>query len=430
MFHKNIIERFAKNVFFRNVITLMSGTALAQVIPVLLSPVLTRLYSPEQYGTLALFTSVVGIFSVAATFRYELSIMLPEQDSDAVNIIVLSLILNFSLSTILLIITFLFDKQLTELLNNPLISRWLYFVPLMVFLIGVFQSMHYWLSRKNHYNQLSAALISRSGIKGGAQVGAVYAVPGIGTTGLIGGAIFGQFVATIIIVKQSFSQIFRAFKKVSFKRITELGKKYKTVPLINTPHSLVNDLSSNLPVMLLTSFFTSKVAVLYSLALMAVMLPTGLVSNAIGQVFYQRISDAYNKKESLYPYTVRLVKGLFFVSIIPFGLLFFLAPSLFGLIFGGQWTEAGLYTRILTPWILMRFVVAPMSYVPLVLSQQGKAFRIEVAGIIFVVIALVVGGMLENVTLTLSLLSCFSLLVLVYSFSWIISISKNAKIEA
>ena len=430
MFHKNIIERFAKNVFFRNVITLMSGTALAQVIPVLLSPVLTRLYSPEQYGTMALFTALVGIFSVVATFRYELSIMLPEQDSDAVNIIVLSLILNFSLSTILLIITFLFDKQLTELLNNPLISRWLYFVPLMVFLIGVFQSMHYWLSRKNHYNQLSAALISRSGIKGGAQVGAVYAVPGIGTTGLIGGAIFGQFVATIIIVKQSFSQIFRAFKKVSFKRITELGKKYKTFPLINTPHALVNALSSNLPVMLLTSFFTSKVAGLYSLALMAVMLPTGLISNAIGQVFYQRISEAYNKKESLYPYTVRLVKGLFFVSIIPFGLLFFLAPSLFGLIFGGQWTEAGLYTRILTPWILMRFIVAPMSYVPLVLSQQGKAFSIEIAGIIFVVIALVVGGMLENVTLTLSLLSCFSLLVLVYSFSWIISISKNAKIEA
>ena len=430
MFHKNIIERFAKNVFFRNVITLMSGTALAQVIPVLLSPVLTRLYSPEQYGTLALFTSVVGIFSVAATFRYELSIMLPEQDSDAVNIIVLSLILNFSLSTILLIITFLFDKQLTELLNNPLISRWLYFVPLMVFLIGVFQSMHYWLSRKNHYNQLSAALISRSGIKGGAQVGVIYALPGIGTAGLIGGAIFGQFVATIIIVKQSFSQIFRAFKKVSFKRITELGKKYKTFPLINTPHALVNALSSNLPVMLLTSFFTSKVAGLYSLALMAVMLPTGLISNAIGQVFYQRISEAYNKKESLYPYTVRLVKGLFFVSIIPFGLLFFLAPSLFGLIFGGQWTEAGLYTRILTPWILMRFIVAPMSYVPLVLSQQGKAFSIEIAGIIFVVIALVVGGMLENVTLTLSLLSCFSLLVLVYSFSWIISISKNAKIEA
>jgi hypothetical protein len=78
----------------------------------------------------------------------------------------------------------------------------------------------------------------------------------------------------------------------------------------------------------------------------------------------------------------------------------------------------------------MRFIVAPMSYVPLVLSQQGKAFSIEIAGIIFVVIALVVGGMLENVTLTLSLLSCFSLLVLVYSFSWIISISKNAKIEA
>ncbi len=155
----------------------MSGTALAQVIPVLLSPVLTRLYSPEQYGTMALFTALVGIFSVAATFRYELSIMLPEKDSDAVNIIVLSLILNFSLSIILLIITFLFNERFTDVLNDTEISRWLYFVPVMVFLIGVFQSMHYWLSRKKHYKKLSAALISRSGIKGSAQVSVIYALP-------------------------------------------------------------------------------------------------------------------------------------------------------------------------------------------------------------------------------------------------------------
>ena len=403
----------------------MSGTALAQVIPVLLSPVLTRLYSPEQYGTLALFTSVVGIFSVAATFRYELSIMLPEQDSDAVNIIVLSLILNFSLSTILLIITFLFNKQLTDLFNNPAISGWLYFVPVMVFLIGVFQSMHYWLSRKKHYRKLSAAWISRSGIKGGAQVGVIYALPGIGTAGLIGGAIFGQFVATVIIVRQSLMQISSAFQKVSFKRITELAKKYKNFPVINTSHALANTLSSNLPVMLLTSFFSSKVAGLYSLALMAVMLPTGLISNAIGQVFYQRISDAYNKKESLYPYTVRLVKGLFFVSIIPFGLLFLLAPSLFGLIFGGQWTEAGLYTRILTPWIIMIFLVAPLSYIPITLGYQKKALYIEIAGISAKLFALVIGSYYQSSFIAVVLFSLSGFFILVYSLTWIISLSKE-----
>ena len=403
----------------------MSGTALAQVIPVLLSPVLTRLYSPEQYGTLALFTAVVGIFSVAATFRYELSIMLPEQDSDAVNIIVLSLILNFSLSTILLIITFLFNKQLTDLFNNPAISGWLYFVPVMVFLIGVFQSMHYWLSRKKHYRKLSAAWISRSGIKGGAQVGVIYALPGIGTAGLIGGAIFGQFVATVIIVRQSLMQISSAFQKVSFKRITELAKTYKNFPVINTPHALVNNLSSNLPVMLLTSFFSNKVAGLYSLALMAVMLPTGLVSNAIGQVFYQRISEAHNKKEALYPYTIRLVKGLFFVSIIPFGLLFLLAPSLFGLIFGGQWTEAGLYTRILTPWIIMIFLVAPLSYIPITLGYQKKALYIEIAGISAKLFALVIGSYYQSSFIAVVLFSLSGFFILVYSLTWIISLSKE-----
>ncbi|MDP4274087.1 MAG: hypothetical protein Q8907_07400, partial [Bacteroidota bacterium] len=87
----NKIRQYKDSEFFRNIITLFSGNVVAQIIPLLAYPVLTRLYQPSDFGTLALFTSIVGILSVMATGRYELSVILPKRDEDAAGLLVLSL---------------------------------------------------------------------------------------------------------------------------------------------------------------------------------------------------------------------------------------------------------------------------------------------------------------------------------------------------
>jgi len=104
---------FPHSEFSRNVLTLMTGTTIAQAIPIAISPILTRIYTPEDFGVFAL-----------------------------------SIIISFFISLITLIIVFVFNIQITNLLGNKEISNWLYFIPITVLLTGVYQSFNYWSNRK------------------------------------------------------------------------------------------------------------------------------------------------------------------------------------------------------------------------------------------------------------------------------------------
>ena len=125
---RNIIkERLKQGSFVRNVLTLMTGTALAQALAVLASPVLTRLYRPEDFGILALFMSIVGILSVVACWRYETAIVLTEKDEDATNLLALSIMITIAMSLLTLIVVAIFRHSIAILLGAPEITFWLWF---------------------------------------------------------------------------------------------------------------------------------------------------------------------------------------------------------------------------------------------------------------------------------------------------------------
>ena len=119
-----------KSEFSKNVLTLMTGTTIAQAIPIAISPILTRIYTPEDFGVLALFVAITTIFGTIANARYELAIMLPKKDEDAINIFALGFIITCFISLILLILVLVFNDYFTKLLGNDEISFWLYFVPI------------------------------------------------------------------------------------------------------------------------------------------------------------------------------------------------------------------------------------------------------------------------------------------------------------
>ena len=425
---RNAWQKITNSEFTRNVLFLMTGTTISQAIPILASPVLTRLYTPEQYGTLGLFLALTSIFTVIASFRYELAIMLPADDQDAINVFALAVLITLTLSAVAFFVVVIFHDQLIGFLNNPDISIWLYYIPLMILLIGFYQCMLYWHSRRKQYNKIATAEVARGGVKVGTQIGSAYTLPGIGTAGLITGAIAGQLTATILIWLQAKNDLKDKWSQINRKDIFIQAKLYIKFPLINAPHTLIGNLSDKLPIMLLTSFFSSQVAGFYSLSLVVVNLPSILISNALGHVFYQQISKNYCDGVDFYPLVVKCVKMLFLISIIPYIILFLFAPYIFGFIFGWNWYEAGVYTRISIPWIIVRFIIAPLSYIPLTLGRQAKAFKLELLGIIATATALIVGGLMQDVILSLILLSIFTFIIISYNLFWIISLAKASNV--
>lgn len=112
------IKQITQNEFNRNVVTLLTGTTVAQAIPVMISPILTRIYTPEDFGVLALFIAITSIFGSIANARYELAIVLPEKDEDAVNIVALCILIAFSISVGLFVAVSIFHTPILRLLNN------------------------------------------------------------------------------------------------------------------------------------------------------------------------------------------------------------------------------------------------------------------------------------------------------------------------
>ena len=186
----------ASSDFTKNVLTLMTGTTIAQALPIAISPILTRIYSPEDFGLLAIFIAITAIFGSIATGRYELAIVLPEADGDSLNIAALGVAISLSLSLFLMIIAIIYAEEIALLLGNEKIKFWLYLAPLSIFFVGFFNALNYYATRIKNFNGISYANVTKSFILSLIQISA--GVVCQGAAGLISGQFISQVLASLV----------------------------------------------------------------------------------------------------------------------------------------------------------------------------------------------------------------------------------------
>ena len=353
--------------FSKNVITLMTGTMLAQALPIAISPILTRLYSPDDFGAFALFMSITSIFGAIITARYELSIMLPKLNSDAANLVVLSLSIAFSLSIILLIVVFVFNDQIVSFLGNTDLKNWLYFIPLSVLLTGVYQSLNYWSNRNKKYKRLASAKVIQSSMKGGATTG--FGFLNIGAMGLVFGSIIGQLFSTLFLfflVKKNNNNF---FQDVSINRMKQLAKKYDKFVKYDLPASISFSVYSNMAVVFFNKFFESAISGFYFFANRLLKVPFSFFINAFSDVFYQKIStttDLNIISKEVNNYSIKLLK----LTIIPFLLIVYNSYFYVGFVFGDEWGDLWKYMYIFSLPIYIALILSPYGHVLKVVNRQ------------------------------------------------------------
>ena len=151
-----------RSEFSNNVITLMTGSTLSYIVPVLVSPVLTRIYTPEDFGLYAIFLAIISIIGSISGGRYELAIMLPENDDDSANIVVLCMLINSFITFLIFVLLFFFDDVILSLLNIEISNLWLYLIPTTIFISGCYNILVYFNNRFKDYKNISNTLIIRS----------------------------------------------------------------------------------------------------------------------------------------------------------------------------------------------------------------------------------------------------------------------------
>lgn len=346
----------------------MTGTGLAQAIPIAISPILTRLYAPEDFGIFAMFMAVSSIASVLVTGRYELAIMLPKSDRDAFHIVVLAVGLSFLISAMLLLLVVVFNSQMTSLLGTPEISNWLYWGPVSTLLMGIYTSMNYWSNRKSQYRRLAISRVVQTTSSSIPQLAAGFVKSG--PLGLVGGQVVGQLLAASVMASLIYREDKTRIKKIHLNRLLVLAKKYINYPKFMIAGQLMNTISSSFPLFLLSILFSPAIAGFYSLSQRVLIAPIALIGGAVGDVYRSDASRIYRENGNcLFIYKKTFMK-LFLISGMLLFPVFLFGKEIFAFVFGESWREAGEIASIVSIMVFFQAISSPLSETVLFANLQ------------------------------------------------------------
>jgi len=380
-----------KSEFSRNVLALMTGTTIAQAIPIAISPILTRLYSPEDFGVFALFIAITSIFGSIANGRYELAIMLPRKDEDAINIFALGFIITTTISFLLLLIVLIFHDNIVNLLNNESIGVWLYFVPIAVFFTGLYNILNYFNNRQKNYKDLAKATIIKSIVTAIIQLSVGFLK--VGVSGLISGQIVSQFFANTKLLRNIMKDKL-LISKISKVKIIALAKRYKDFPKFSMWAILANTLSTQLINILISAFYSVATLGFYSLVQRLLGMPSSLIGSSIGQVFFQQATKEKQKTGKAIKTFNSTVKKLIIIGLPSFGILFFIVEDLFSFVFGEEWRIAGTYAQIVIPLFFIRFIVATVTVVNSIFEKQKISLVWQLSLLLFSILSIFLSNIL------------------------------------
>jgi len=367
---------------------LFSGSFISQGILFGITLILTRLYSEELFGIFTLYSTITVVLQTIATMRFELAILLPDNNSDAAALVFLNFGIISIVSVVLLLISIIFNSQICLLLDSVAIGQYLYFVPLSVFLSGMYEALSYWHNRQKRFNQIAMSKIVKSIATGSLQWGVAYTP--LKFSGLVYGVVVGQLMSTVYLYIISFRSLQKYSRNINFEQIQHLALIYKDIPIFNTLISFINNFSNQLPVLLISRYFGLVATGNFGLANRAIRTPLDLVSQSVGQVFFNRASEIVNNKGNVFVLMKKTYKWLTITSIIPFAILYFLTFH-FDIIFGVEWLEAGKYTRILMPFLFVGFINNSVSSIIVILNTQRSILYREILQLIFSFLSLSAG---------------------------------------
>lgn len=342
----------------KNISILVSGTTIAQLIPIILQPLLRRYFSPEEFGAYAVYLSLIGILIVIASLKYELAIILPEKDKTATNILALAVLINLVFSFVLLIIIVLFRRPVLNLINLPVhYSIYLYLVPLGVFLHSMYQSINYWLIRKKLFFSISLIKFIRRGSEGSAQIMLMFSKV---SAGLVIGDIIGHFANCVSGIIQALRNDVNLMH-VSIIKLKYVFKKYLEYPKFNVIPSFMSACSYLLPAIFINKFFSSEYAGYFDLSKLMLSIPLALIATSISNVLLQLISEKFRKNESFVSSLFSIIFLVLFIGLFEIIIIRIWGVKLFNLFFGQEWELSGIISRVLVWSFALNFLVASFS---------------------------------------------------------------------
>jgi len=364
---------------------LVCGTAVSQVLLALVAPLLTRIYTVQQFGALQVFMTVLGFGLAVVAARYEWAILLPAEEGDAANVAVLALVIVGA--TVLLFggcIALCVGLNILPASIAPLRPYW-WLIPLSLTGAGLSLVLNYWAIRCAAYARIAIAKTSQTAVQVFVQIiGGSWLHLGLG--GLLWGDAVGRLAGCVPLAWHSLR---RGPYEISRARMWGLAKRYKSFPLISSSSALINTAGFGLPVLMIAQGYDAKVLGWFSLVDRLMSVPCALVGQAASQVYQQEAAERLRcDVPGLRDLFHRRAWQIAALGTVPFIALAVFAPWLFATVFGPDWQEAGRYAQLLVPMNLVSFVIWPLMPTLNLLERQSWQLSWDVGRLVATVATL------------------------------------------
>lgn len=366
----------ASGPVFRGMLTLALGSGAGRIIGIATVPVLTRLYGPEDFGALAVFTALIAILAPLVTLRYALTLPLPRHDGVAMNLLVLSCGLMLANGALLALALGVWSAPLMAALSMQVLAPWWWLIALGVLGTAVHEVLTIWATRRRAYRVIAQTTVTQS--LAGATVKLGMGLAALQPAGLLVGQVVAQ-TGGIGRLLAAFRDDWRAnWRHVRVARMRSMAWWYRAFPLWRVPSQLLMTASMQAPLLFMAALHDPGTVGQFGLAILALSVPLGLIGHSAAQAFMGEAAALGPRRGAEIRHMfLTVTQRLAVMAALPSVVLLALGPVLFPLVFGPGWEVAGLFAQALAISLLFQFVQTPVAHVFFVFDAQRQLFMLN-----------------------------------------------------
>lgn len=379
------IRAASRSQFGRAVAMLAAGQGLAALIPILAAPILGRLYHPSDYAALATYMAIGALLGSASALQMQNAIIAERSGRAAVALVSVCMGAALAVSALAIVVsiglfvTYRHDPEWAGL------SGWFLLLPVTTMAAGVTNAIAALANRYSRYGFMARVQIMSVLISTGLSI----------VLGFFGAAAQGLFVAYFLqqaLTLLAHVVLLRSLPAFAFERriarLAALFRRHRRFAFFTLPSEFIGSFSQGLPVFALSWIGQTTMLGAFNRARQLVLLPFNLLGQSIAQVFRQRAAAQYHATGSCRPLFVKTFFMLLLIGAPPIVILMAIAPDLFRIVLGPNWTAAGEIARIIAPMLLARLLVSPLSSVFHFTQKQGTDLALNLGGAAFLTLTL------------------------------------------
>jgi O-antigen/teichoic acid export membrane protein len=373
--------------FARSVSILVGGTALAQALAVAVSPILTRIYKPSEFGALQVFISLLVLVVVAASGRYEVAILLPEDEQSAVDVLGVAILCVGLATTICAGIVLICHYHWILPSSFLVLKGYLWLLPFSVLGGGVYQVLNYWAMRRGNYKQIAKSKFTQVGAQVATQLSIGMLVHG--SSGLLIGDAVGRMSGSGRFIRDLWRDEADKLRALRLSRMVKCAMRYREYPLVSMWGGLINSSGLAVPSLFLAQYYGAENTGWFAMVNRVLGIPVALIGSSIAQVYASEAAklSRSDPKRLMYIF-LKTTRHMLYLGLVPCALFAILAPWLFQFIFGPAWREAGVYARYLAVMFFVSFIDSPVSMTLNILERQRAQFAWDISRLLVNIVAI------------------------------------------